>query len=181
MTTTPATPPTRSTTTSTRSRRSSPEPDRAASGASRGTSRNVGLAVIVLLAAAILGGCGSTGGPTKSSTGSTPPPATADEGSDGSTIRLQRRQRLVVTLHSTYWQIGQPGSSVLAVTHEPAVAAGPGCASIPGTGCGTVTAEYVAGRAGTTALAAHRNSCGEALRCTGTAGEWRITVVVTSG
>jgi len=53
-----------------------------------------------------------------------------------------------------------------------------GC--VPGGGCGTVTARYSAISGGTAQVAAHRDSCGEAMRCQGTNGDWRITVVVSS-
>lgn len=131
----------------------------------------------VLLASAILAGCGTNSSP--SSNTSTRPPVTADEHSNGTTITLRLRQRLVVTLHNTYWQLTPPNANVLQVARAPNATPDPGCTSIPGTGCGTVTAEYVARGAGTAVVSAHRDSCGEALRCTGTAGDWHATVVIT--
>ena len=105
-------------------------------------------------------------------------PATADESSDGGTITLRPGQRLLVTLHSTSWKLATPTSTVVRLSGTPKAKPGADCPSIPGTGCGTLTAKYVARRAGTSVLAAHRDSCGEALRCVGTAGDWRVTLAV---
>ncbi len=57
----------------------------------------------------------------------------------------------------------------------PTTASGASCPAFPGSGCGTVTATYTAGHTGTTELTAHRDTCGEALRCVGPQADWKIT------
>jgi hypothetical protein len=99
------------------------------------------------------------------------------DGRDGGTVALHVGQRLRVVLHSTYWEF--KAVSVPAVLHlveTPQVAPKSGC--VPGQGCGTVTALYVARAAGTATVKAERTSCGEAMGCTGDAGSYTLTVVV---
>ena len=105
---------------------------------------------------------------------------TVDEHANGTSVRLATGDHLVVVLHSTYWQLPAPQEGVLVVTGAPVAQPTPGCSRIPGTGCGTATANYVARRAGRTELVAHRDSCGEAKRCVGSEGDWSIEVDVTS-
>jgi hypothetical protein len=96
---------------------------------------------------------------------------------DGGTVMLHVGQRLRVVLHSTYWAfkaVSEP--SVLRLTAAPTVAPKSGC--VPGQGCGTVTAVYVARRAGTATVKAERTSCGEAMGCTAAAGSYSLAVVV---
>jgi hypothetical protein len=148
----------------------------------------------VLVAAAMLGGCGSGGGssgasaPANTTTTTTAPAGSAsgrtvalDDSANGTTVTVGRGDRLAVTLHNTYWQLAPPADArVLEVTTPPAARPDPTCRSIPGTGCGTVTAAYRALASGTTTLAAHRDTCGEALRCTAAQSDWRVTVHVAS-
>lgn len=90
---------------------------------------------------------------------------------------MRRGQRLRVVLHSTYWEF-KPTSdgAVLHLVAAPQVAPKSGC--VPGQGCGTVTAVYVARRAGTATVKAERTSCGEAMGCTAAAGSYSLSVVV---
>lgn len=99
---------------------------------------------------------------------------------DGGTVALHVGQRLRVVLHSTYWEF-KPASNatVLHLVAAPVVAPKGGC--VPGQGCGTVTALYVARRTGTVVVKAARTSCGEAMGCTGGAGGYTLTVVVSRG
>lgn len=105
---------------------------------------------------------------------------TVDETANGTTVALHVGDQLTVVLHSTYWQINTPDPRAAGL-----VAAGPQrtrpaqCGHIPGTGCGTATRGFRADRRGVATLSAHRDSCGEALRCTGTQGDWKITVSIT--
>ena len=145
------------------------------------------VAAVVLTAVVMLGACGSGGGssgsPATSSTrgGASGKVVAVDETANGKTVTLARGGRLVVTLHSTYWQLAAPADpKILAVSSEPVARPGPTCPSIPGTGCGTVTARYAAAGTGTTTLTAHRDSCGEALRCTPAQSDWSVTVRVTA-
>ena len=81
-----------------------------------------------------------------------------DDAANGTTVELPRGARLTVTLHSTYWQLAAPAdASVLDVSTVPAARPDPSCRSIPGAGCGTVTAVYTATGTGTTTLTAHRD------------------------
>jgi hypothetical protein len=120
-----------------------------------------------------------------SSTSATPPPAhpgtiALTDKDTGSTVPAHAGDRIVVTLHSTYWQPTAPSTAAVRADGRPSVERSADCAgSVPGSGCGTVTAHYVVVHAGTAVLAAHRVSCGEALRCTGSTAVWRVTVDVT--
>jgi hypothetical protein len=100
------------------------------------------------------------------------------DGRDGGKVALRVGQRLRVVLHSTYWEF-QPVSAILHRVAGPTVVPKGGC--VPGQGCGTVTAVYVARRAGTAVVKAARTSCGEAMGCTGDAGSYTLTVVVSRG
>lgn len=98
---------------------------------------------------------------------------------DGRTVRVSPRTHIVVTLASTYWTIA-PSSNPTAVRDAGGQTVAPqlrGC--VPGGGCGTVSAGFDAVAGGSAALSASRSSCGEALRCTGSAGRWAVTVVVS--
>jgi hypothetical protein len=68
-------------------------------------------------------------------------------------------------------------TTVLQPLGAPQTSASP-CA-VMGGGCGTVTQSYNAGHVGQTTLHAHRDSCGEALRCTAQRGDWSVTVRVS--
>lgn len=96
---------------------------------------------------------------------------------DGGTVALHVGQKLRVVLHSTYWEfkrVNAPG--VLHLVATPVVAPKAGC--VPGQGCGTVTALYVARTPGSASVRAERTSCGEAMGCSADAGTWLLTVVV---
>jgi hypothetical protein len=98
-----------------------------------------------------------------------PPPGQSvqvDESADGSDVTLAKGDRLQVTLHSTYWQFNPSSdSAVLAADGAPRPGPGTNCPTFPGSGCGTVTQMYTAGKAGTATVTATRTTCGEALAC----------------
>jgi hypothetical protein len=100
------------------------------------------------------------------------------EASNGHAVIVAPGARLSVTLHSTYWSIPKlPSSGVLSqVGTTKTVGVLQGC--VPGQGCGTVTAHYVAAKAGVVRLRATRTTCGEAMRCTGDKGVWWVVVRV---
>jgi hypothetical protein len=99
---------------------------------------------------------------------------------DGGNVALRVGQRLRVVLHSTYWAFRSVSDSgVLHLVLAPTVAPKAGC--VPGQGCGTVTAVYVARSVGKSTVKAARTSCGEAMGCTADAGSYTLTVVVTRG
>ncbi|HEY2703939.1 MAG TPA: hypothetical protein VGL20_09635 [Candidatus Dormibacteraeota bacterium] len=111
-----------------------------------------------------------------------PPPASrvAGEADDGGTVSLRTGGTLTVVLHSTYWQYDPPSdASVLRSAGDPVYAPDRPGSCVPGGGCGTVTARYQALRPGRAVVSAHRTSCGEAMRCTGNAGRFTVTVMVS--
>jgi hypothetical protein len=104
---------------------------------------------------------------------------TVDETASGA-VSLRVGQQLIIDLHSTYWMV-QGSSNPPVLTMDGAVVVSPspdGC--VPGQGCGTVTADFHAIAPGDAVVNASRTSCGEALRCTGGQGTFRLTVHVTS-
>jgi hypothetical protein len=134
--------------------------------------RRLSLSLAVLL---VLLGCASGG--TGSAATSPLPVLRATEKQDGGKVTLRRGQRLRVVLHSTYWEfkpVSTPG--VLRRIGDPVVIPRPGC--VPGQGCGTVTATYVARTSGSASVAAERTSCGEAMGCTAEGGAFKLTVSV---
>ena len=136
-------------------------------------------AAVVVTAAA----CGSSGSRAAapggdSVGGGSPGQVQLDEKANGTTVHVHFGDTVVVTLHSTYWSFLPTGQSLALQLFAP-VATAPAGNCRPGVGCGTVTATYNVGHVGTTVLRAHRDSCGEALRCIGTQGDWSVTVVAT--
>jgi hypothetical protein len=134
-------------------------------------------------------GCGSGGSlqtpPISSSSsnpGSVPSPGgnveVASDKNNGGTIELHVGQTLRVVLESTYWQFQNSSNElVLRTGRQPSRSPQPsGCAA--GAGCGTVTATYVAVGAGQAVVTATRVSCGEAMRCTGSNGQFSLRVIV---
>lgn len=141
---------------------------------------------------AVTGTSGVTVAPSTSrgSTTSVPSPSsplTADplvavtvtESDNGRMVAVAHGNEVLVTLHSTYWSL-QPiaNPTVLALLGGPQVTPAGGC--VPGAGCGTVTARYQALAPGQATITATRQSCGEALSCSPSAGTFRVTVVVTA-
>jgi hypothetical protein len=107
-----------------------------------------------------------------------PVTVTLTESDDTHAVSVRRGDVVVVVLHSTYWSFTTPTSAVVAPDGAPVVAPMlQGC--VPGGGCGTVTARYRATAAGQATLSAHRDSCGEALRCTGRQGDWQVQLTVS--
>jgi len=101
------------------------------------------------------------------------------ERQDGGKVTLRRGQRLRVVLHSTYWELKRVSApAVLRLVAQPVVSPKSGC--VPGQGCGTVTATYVAKALGSSDVTAERTSCGEAMGCTAAAGKFTLTVTVRS-
>ena len=120
--------------------------------------------------------CASGATPT-TSTRSAGPIVRAGDRQNNKTITLRRGQRLQLTLHSTYWQVqSNPDHTVLQPLGKSRVRATTGC--VAGGGCGTVTTLYLAAAPGTAVIAADRNSCGEAMGCTGTAGRYTLHIRV---
>jgi hypothetical protein len=118
-------------------------------------------------------GSGSSGGQSLSST---PTTRQIDEKANGTTVDVHLGDTIVVVLHSTYWSVG-PATGPLQPLGQPQPS--PSDCPVKGGGCGTVTATYNAGHVGDGTLRAHRDSCGEALRCTGSDADWTVTVHIT--
>jgi hypothetical protein len=140
-----------------------------------------GLALTTLLA-----GCGSSGPgsapPVRSTSAPTSttsrPPAVLTANDSGRQVTVPVGTRVSVRLDSTYWHFAAlpTGAPLRAL---PVVVAPRRSGCVVGGGCGTVTAPFVATRPGQVAVTARRTSCGEALRCTGSAGAFLVTVVVS--
>jgi hypothetical protein len=136
---------------------------------------------VTAASAAVLTACGGSSGGSTAST-SVHEPATINVGdtSNGKTVDAHVGDTVTVTLHSTYWSLAEPSGSALQQSSAPSSSAGgSGCPHIPGSGCGTVAATYRADAQGTATLTAHRDSCGEALRCAPGQADWKVTVRVS--
>ncbi|HZC29872.1 MAG TPA: hypothetical protein VE261_00025, partial [Gaiellaceae bacterium] len=89
--------------------------------------------------------------------------------------------RIRLVLHNTYWQLRAPTDpAVLRERTPPTVAPAKPGRCVPGAGCGTISAAFVAARPGRAQLRASRTTCGEVLRCTGGHGRFRVEVRVTA-
>ena len=106
---------------------------------------------------------------------------TLGDSANGTTVTISPGERFQVTLGSTYWTFDPPSSATVLVPQgSQQTSPGPSssCPPYPGSGCGTATQVYTAEAQGTAVVSAHRTSCGEALRCTGSQGSFKLTVVV---
>ena len=129
----------------------------------------------VVAVALVVAGCGAAGGSSSSAERGSPVAVTDTD--SGRTIAVARGAELVVTLHSTYWTFAAASNpAVLQEVGQPV--ASPGSCP-PGVGCGQVTATFTAVGPGRADVTASRSSCGEALSCTGGAGSYRVSVVVS--
>jgi hypothetical protein len=146
--------------------------------------------VMVTVAALMLSGCGrpaspgpaapSVAGSAAVASSGDAAPVTVDEADNGRTLTLSVGDELVVRLNSTYWRFAAPasGGAVVSLGPQQVSASAPGVACVPGAGCGVVTASFRAVAAGGETISADRTSCGEALRCQGTEGTYRLYLVV---
>jgi hypothetical protein len=135
-------------------------------------------------AAVLLAACGAAS-PTPGASRSTAASGTASparilvtDAQNGATLTAHLGDRVEVRLGSTYWKLDpNPAPSVLKPEGPPVVSPQPaGC--VPGSGCGIVTAAFVAVGAGSATLTASRTSCGEAMGCTAAEASFRVTVDV---
>ncbi|HET7310567.1 MAG TPA: hypothetical protein VFJ17_04515 [Mycobacteriales bacterium] len=133
------------------------------------------------LALLVAAACGGGGSSASLRSGGNPVTHQVSDTDSGATVQAHVGDDVVVTLHSTYWQVGDPSGGVLVAVGAPqAEPGGASCSpSVPGSGCGTVRADYRVAQAGTTRIVAGRVSCGEAMRCTGKQGRWSVTVVAS--
>jgi hypothetical protein len=124
----------------------------------------------------------STTAPTASTvttSGQPSAPVELSENDSGRSVTIQRGESITVVLHSTYWSMLTPSNpTVLEQQGSPIISPRlQGC--VPGQGCGTVAAHYLAVATGQSQLAANRETCGEALLCAPDKKNWRVTVTVT--
>jgi hypothetical protein len=137
-----------------------------------------------LFCTALLASCGAvmTGGGASPSPGSTPEAGqiVATDSDNGKSLVLHVGDRLEVKLGSTYWNIHESSDpSILRLAGPMAISRRPsGC--VPGAGCGLAIASFDAVGTGSADVTASRSSCGEAMRCVGNAGSYRLSVVVIS-
>jgi len=148
----------------------------------KGWQRTVGL-VLAALVVASLSGCAGSGEPrVPVPTGSAEHSSSAgvlsvDETENGQTVTVDAGERVVVTLHNTYWRFAEP-SGALRSAGQPVTTPAPKGTCLPGVGCGTVRLTAVADSAGAGAISASRTTCGEAMACGPGQGTWVIHVVV---
>ena len=156
------------------------------------------LVFLLVGAALLLAAC--TGGSAVGARGSTAPGATSSaspsaapaatpvappadvvvtEADNGHTVTVQAGSTVTLVLANTYWQVqGSSDAAVLALASGPDTAAASMGTCVPGAGCGTVTTVFRALAAGRASITAARQTCGEAIQCTGTAGAFEVTIVV---
>ncbi|TMC07281.1 MAG: hypothetical protein E6J41_16490 [Chloroflexi bacterium] len=130
--------------------------------------------IAVLAAALAVAGCG---GAAAGGASSAPAVVRVADADNGRTVTLTTGGRLALALGSTYWNVaGSSNAAVLRQDGQPVVSPG---SCPPGVGCGQVSATFTAVGPGRADVTASRSSCGEALSCTGGAGRYRVTVVVS--
>ncbi|GAB2701032.1 hypothetical protein [Kitasatospora kifunensis] len=159
-------------------------------------NRQVRTTVLGLAALLTAAGCSTVGTPTppirsmatppaSTPPASTPPASTAplvalSEPANGTTVTVPAGATVRLVLHSTYWAAPQSSApDRLAAVGAPrsSPSAGPGCH--PGSGCGTVSADFLARAAATVRLTSTRSSCGEALLCRPGQRDFTVTVVIS--
>ena len=131
----------------------------------------------------VLAACsiGSTAIPSGASASpvATPSQMQVGEADNGRSVTVVVGSEITVQLANTYWMIGPSSDpAVLALVAGPTTSGAAPSACLPGMGCGLVTATFRALTPGQATISASRTSCGEALRCTGSAGAYGVTVVV---
>jgi len=121
-----------------------------------------------------MAGC-ANGSSSDRSAATAPTPRQLDEHANGRTVDAQLGDTIIVVLHSTYWNFDSPARVLQPLSTQPS----PGHCAVAGSGCGTVTVTYNAAQVGAVTLHAHRDSCGEAMRCTAKNADWSVTVRVS--
>jgi hypothetical protein len=100
------------------------------------------------------------------------------EPSAGRTFQIHRGDRVVLTLHNTYWRIAPPDGRILTQTGTQKVTPARAGTCRPGLGCGTVQAIFIASATGSTELTASRTTCGEAMACPPGQGSYVTHLIV---
>jgi hypothetical protein len=139
--------------------------------------RCVWLAFAMALTVTGCGAAGGAAGPSPSATQAGQFVMVGDQ-DNGSTVTLSPGEHLRLVLGSTYWTIqGSSEPQVLRAEAQPVLSAQPsGC--VPGGGCGTASATFLAVTTGQAVVTATRTSCGEGMGCTGDTGRFSLNVVV---
>lgn len=100
------------------------------------------------------------------------------ESSAGRTVQIHRGDRVVLTLHNTYWRIAPPHGDILTQTGTQTDTPARAGTCLPGIGCGTVQAIFIASATGSTELTASRTTCGEAMACPPGQGSYVVHLIV---
>jgi len=136
--------------------------------------------------------------PTASAT-STPPAATpgvttpaaasvpagtgviVSEKDNGHVVGVRLGETVELELHSLYWKVAPATGGVLTEKGTATKPPAPGQAmpGVPGSGAGTIDVTYVATAAGSATISAHRDTCGEALRCGPDQSDFTVTITVS--
>ncbi|MHB8692373.1 MAG: hypothetical protein ACYDHH_14125 [Solirubrobacteraceae bacterium] len=101
------------------------------------------------------------------------------ESANHHTVKVKKGTTLVVTLHSTYWAFNALSGRALRAKGKAVTTPAPMGTCVPGGGCGTVTARFVAHADGSATISASRTSCGEALLCQPSQRTYTVKVTVT--
>ena len=127
------------------------------------------MVALAVLSPVFATGVGATNAPTLA----------LSEISNGRTFAVAPGEPITLTLHSTYWHVlalATPRSlRQRGTTHVVGVLPAPSHC-VPGQGCGTVSAHYVALAPGLVRLRATRTSCGEALKCSPAQSSWTALI-----
>ncbi|MFD7168864.1 hypothetical protein [Streptomyces violascens] len=153
----------------------------------RRTARNTcGALLAALLAAWMVNGCSAHGSssrpvPSGSASGSaSAAPArtvTLDERAAGTVVKVGVGTAVLVRLHSTYWSAPTSSDALALAPVGKSGSTSTGTCE-PGAGCGIAAADFAARRTGTAHITAHRDSCGEAMRCGPGQGSYAVTVEI---
>jgi hypothetical protein len=115
----------------------------------------------------------------KATAAASPATLQVGDGDNGHTVIVPVGSTVTLVLTSTYWQVqGSSDPAVLALVTGPTASGAAITACVPGAGCGAVTTVFHALASGRASIAAARTTCGEAMRCTGSAGAYAVTIVV---
>ena len=103
---------------------------------------------------------------------------TVVDADDGKVIMLRKGQRLRVVLQGPTWSFAEPSDhDVLTPQGSPTYTPGDNCTPLPGTHCGTVTAEFKAMKTGASVVTAQRAPC---FQCADDHPQYRLEVRVRS-
>lgn len=148
------------------------------------TSRELGLRARNLVATIVvaIGSFTAVAMPATAQAAKTPASVALSENSNGRSVSVAVGTRLNLTLHSTYWSLvaTRTAPDLRQIGHTKVVGVAPngGGHCVPGQGCGTLSAHFIAVHPGSVRLRATRTSCGEALRCSPAQSVWTVIVHV---